>query len=310
MKVVFMGTPDFAVPCLNAIVDAGHEVVCVVAQPDRPKGRGKKLQSPPTVERARELGIPTRQPRAVRRGPFVRWFTEELDADVGVVVAYGRILIPALLEAPRRGCINVHASLLPKYRGAAPIQWALIEGETETGVCTMQMDEGLDTGDVLLTRRTPVGPDETGPELWSRLSTLGAELIVETLAQLDAIEPQPQDHARHTLAPLLTKADGRLDWTWSARKIHNRVRGTNPWPGGQTVFRDAPLKVHQTRVVEHSGSHGAPGTVLEAGSRLVVAAGEGTVEILRAQLPGKPRRSGRDVVNGARVAVGERMGPG
>ncbi len=308
MKVVFMGTPDFAVPTLDALVAAGHEIVCVVAQPDRPKGRGKKLQSPPTVVRARELGIPTRQPRAVRRGPFVDWFTQEMDADVAVVVAYGRILIPALLAAPKRGCINVHASLLPKYRGAAPIQWSLIEGEAETGVCTMQMDAGLDTGDVLLCRKTPIGPDEVGPELWDRLSALGAELLVETLDRLDTLTPQPQDHAAHSLAPLLTKADGVLDWGWSAQRIHDRVRGTNPWPGGQTTFRDAPFKVHRTRVVTADGVHGAPGEVVEAGARLVVAAATGTVELVEAQLPGKPRRSGRDVVNGARVTVGERLG--
>lgn len=308
MKVVFMGTPDFAVPTLDALVAAGHEIVCVVAQPDRPKGRGKKLQSPPTVVRARELGIPTRQPRAVRRGPFVDWFTQEMDADVAVVVAYGRILIPALLAAPKRGCINVHASLLPKYRGAAPIQWSLIEGEAETGVCTMQMDAGLDTGDVLLCRKTPIGPDEVGPELWDRLSALGAELLVETLDRLDTLTPQPQDHAAHSLAPLLTKADGVLDWGWSAQRIHDRVRGTNPWPGGQTTFRDAPFKVHRTRVVTADGVHGTPGEVVEAGARLVVAAATGTVELVEAQLPGKPRRSGRDVVNGARVTVGERLG--
>ncbi len=305
MKVVFMGTPDFAVPTLDALVEAGHEVVCVVAQPDRPKGRGKKLQSPPTVERARALSIPTRQPRAVRSGPFVEWFVNEMDADVGVVVAYGRILIPALLNAPRRGCINAHASLLPKYRGAAPIQWALIEGEAETGVCTMQMDEGLDTGDVLLEYRTPVDPDEVGPELWERLSHAGAALVVETLAQLDTLVPVPQDHERHTLAPLLKKEDGVLDWTQDARKLHNRVRGINPWPGGQAKFREAPLKVHRTRVLEDSGQHGAPGEIVEAGERLVVACGAGLLEVIEAQLPGKPRRSGRDVVNGARVVVGE-----
>ncbi len=305
MKVVFMGTPDFAVPTLDALVEAGHEVVCVVAQPDRPKGRGKKLQSPPTVERARALGIPTRQPRAVRSGPFVEWFVNEMDADVGVVVAYGRILIPALLNAPRRGCINAHASLLPKYRGAAPIQWALIEGEAETGVCTMQMDEGLDTGDVLLEYRTPVDPDEVGPELWERLSHAGAALVVETLAQLDTLVPVPQDHERHTLAPLLKKEDGVLDWTQDARKIHNRIRGINPWPGGQAKYREAQLKVHRTRVLENSGQHGAPGEIVEAGERLVVACGAGLLEVIEAQLPGKPRRSGRDVVNGARVVVGE-----
>ena len=305
MRVVFMGTPDFAVPTLNALVDAGHDIVCVVAQPDRPSGRGKKLKSPPTIVRARELGLRTWQPRAVRSGPFVEWFTTEMDADVAVVVAYGRILIPALLAAPKRGCINVHASLLPKFRGAAPIQWSLIEGEAETGICTMQMDAGLDTGDVLLRRSTPIDPDETGPELWERLSHLGAQALIDTLAQLDALTPVPQDHARHTLAPLLKKHDGQLDFHQSATQVHNRVRGVNPWPSGQCSFRGATLRIHRTRVIETGGEHGVPGTVLEAGKRLVVACGTGTLEVLLGQLPGKPRRSGRDLVNGARIATGE-----
>jgi methionyl-tRNA formyltransferase len=309
MRIVFFGTPDFAVTVLDALIDAGHEIVCVVAQPDKPKGRGKQLVSPPTIERARALGIPTKQPRAVRRGPFVEWATTELDADVGVVVAYGRILIPALLQAPRRGCINVHASLLPKYRGAAPIQWAIIEGEAETGVCTMQMDEGLDTGDVLLRRTTPIGDDDTGPDLWGRLATLGAELMVQTLATLDEITPQVQDHARATHAPMLTKDDGVLDWTWAAKRVHDRVRGVNPWPSGQTTFRGEPLKVHRTRLAP-DGVRGeeAPGTVLETGPRLLVACGDGAVELVEVQLPGKRRQPARDFVNGARVAAGEVLG--
>ena len=305
MRVVFMGTPDFAVPTLNAVVEAGHEVVCVVAQPDRKKGRGKKLQSPPTIVRARELGLRTWQPKAVRSGPFVEWFTTEMDADVAVVVAYGRILIDKLLRAPKRGCINVHASLLPKYRGAAPIQWALIEGETETGICTMQMDVGLDTGDVLLRRSTPIDPDETGPELWTRLATLGAETLVDTLAQLDTLQPQPQEHAHHTLAPLLNKGHGALDFTQSALQVHNRVRGVNPWPCGQATFRGETVRIHRTRVVHDDGVQGAPGTVIEAGKRLVLACGLGSVEVLTGQLAGKPRRAGRELVNGARITLGE-----
>ena len=266
MKVVFLGTPDFAVPTLDALVEAGHEVLAVVAQPDRPKGRGHRLVSPPTVARARELGLPVRQPRAVRRGPFPEWF-EALGAEVAVVVAYGRILTPRLLAAPTRGCINVHASLLPRYRGAAPIQWAVIRGERETGVCTMQMDEGLDTGPVLLERRTAIGPDETAGELAGRLSAMGAELLVETLARLDALEPRAQDEALATHAPLLRKSDGVLDWAAPARAVHDRVRGTNPWPGGQTRFRGAPLKVWRTRLVEGAAGEVAPGTVVEARRR-------------------------------------------
>lgn len=308
MRVVFMGTPAFAVPTLQALVDAGHEVICVVAQPDRPKGRGKKLVSPPTIERARELGLPTRQPRAVRRGPFVAYM-QGCGADVAVVVAYGRILVPAVLEAPRLGCINVHASLLPLYRGAAPIQWSVIDGHTETGVCTMQMDVGLDTGDVLMTRPTPIGPDETSGDLFERLAPLGAGLLIETLTQLDGLKPQPQDHGAHTLAPLLSKSDGVLDWTQSAAAIHARVRGVNPWPGGQTLFRAAPLKIWQTRPFGGTvAGSGAPGTLVHTKGKAVVQTGTGRIELVSVQLPGKKRVDGAAFVNGARVQLGESLG--
>ena len=312
MRIVFFGTPDFAVVVLDALLHAGHEIVCVVAQPDKPKGRGNKLVSPPTVARARELGIPTRQPRAVRRGPFVEWATAELQADVGVVVAYGRILIPALLDAPRRGCINVHASLLPKHRGAAPIQWAVIEGDATTGICTMQMDEGLDTGAVLLRCETPIDLDETGSELWDRLSHLGAALMVRTLDELDILTPVPQDHAGATHAPMLTKDDGVLDWSGSARSVHDRVRGVNPWPSGQASFRGEVLKVHRTRLVEGGSpapvsSDVAPGSVVSVGDALHVATRDGLIALLEVQLPGKRRMSARDFCNGSRVQVGESL---
>lgn len=298
-----MGTPDFAVPTLDAIVAAGHEVVGVVARPDQPSGRGHKLQSPPTVLRARELGLVVKQPKAVRSGPFPEW-VEACGADVGVVIAYGRILTPRLLGAPRRGCINVHASLLPRHRGAAPIHWAVIEGDAESGVCTMQMDEGLDTGDVLLEARTSVGPDETAGELWDRLAAMGASLLVETLDRLGEIVPQPQDHARATLAPPLTKETGRLDFGWSAQRVHDRVRGTNPWPGATAIFRGELLKIHRTAVVPGSG---APGEIAIVGGRPIVACGEGAVELLEVQLPGRKRVDGRSFVNGTRVEAGERL---
>ncbi len=308
MRILFMGTPDFAVASLDALVAAGHDIVCVVAQPDRPKGRGNKLQSPPTIDRARALGIPTRQPKAVRSGPFVDWVTGDLDVDVAVVVAYGRILIPAILAAPRRGCINVHASLLPRYRGAAPIQWAILESEDETGVCTMLMDEGMDTGAVLGCRKTPIGIDETGPDLWARLARLGADLLVETLAKLDEIAPQQQDHDKATHAPMLTKTDGVLDWTWPARRLHDRVRGTNPWPSGQTRFRGEDLKIHQTRL-GRGRSEAAPGTVLSVADTVTVATGDGGVlELVEVQMPGKKRQLARDFANGSRLEVGERLG--
>ena len=212
MKVVFMGTPDFAVPSLNALIRAGHDIICVVAQPDKPKGRGKKLQPPPTIVRAKELGIPTKQPKAVRRGPFVEWMTTT-SFDVAVVVAYGRILIPALLNAPKKGCINVHASLLPKYRGAAPVHWAIYNGDTTTGVSIMQMAEGMDTGDVLLSKEMPIGANETISDIWMPLAHLGAEALIETIENLDQITPTPQIHSDATHARILKKEDGMLNWT-------------------------------------------------------------------------------------------------
>jgi methionyl-tRNA formyltransferase len=304
MRIIFMGTPDFAVPTLDAIVAAGHDVMAVVAQPDRPKGRGHKLVSPPTVQRARELGIPTKQPRAVRRGPFVDWMTEA-GADVAVVVAYGRILIPALLEAPRHGCINVHASLLPKYRGAAPLNWAIVQGETESGVTTMQMAEGLDTGDVLLESRTPIGPNETTGDLHDRLAAMGAELAVETLAKLSEIAPQPQDHSAHTLAPMIDKSMAEIDWSQDAATIHNLVRGFNPWPIAWTTMGGERMKVKRTRVVKGDGP---PGTVIEAGKCLKVAAGSGALELEQVQLPGKRAQQGLDLVNSGRIAEGTILG--
>jgi methionyl-tRNA formyltransferase len=299
-----MGTPDFAVPTLEALAASDHELICVVAQPDRPKGRGKKLQSPDTVLRARALGIDVRQPHAIKRGPFPEWI-ETVGADVAVVVAYGRILTERLLVAPRLGCINVHASLLPKYRGAAPIHWAVMNGEKETGVATMQMDVGLDTGDVWMESRTPIGPDETAGVLWDRLSHMGADLLLQTLDQLDDLERRPQNHSAATLAPLLSKDVGRIDWNWSAKKVHDRVRGCCPWPGAHTIFRGQPFKIRGTRIVEGTG---APGQVLESGKRLVVACRAGAVELMQAQLPGKRVQSGSDLINGARIQPGERLG--
>jgi len=300
MRLVFMGTPEFAVPTLDALVAAGHEVLAVVAQPDRPKGRGKKLQSPATIERARQLGLPTRQPRAVRRGPFVEWMTS-CGADVAVVVAYGRILIPELLTAPRLGCINVHASILPRYRGAAPIQWAIVRGERQTAVCTMQMAEGLDTGDVLLESRCPIGPDETAGQLHDRLMHMGAALAVETLDRIDQIAPKPQEHAAHTLAPLITREDARIDWSRSAQEIHNLVRGFHPWPVAWSMLGEERIKIWTSRV---GSGEGLPGNVIEAGQTVEVACGQGSLELVEVQLPGKRRQQTRDLVNAGRLQIG------
>lgn len=305
MRVIFMGTPAFAVPSLDAVVAAGHEVIAVVAQPDKPQGRGQSLQSPPTVQRARALGLPVRQPKAVRSGPFHDWFVHDAGADVALVVAYGRILPAALLAAPRFGCVNVHASLLPRHRGAAPIQRALIAGDAETGVCTQRMVEALDAGDLYLSLRTPIGPDETGPALWERLAALGATAAVDTLAAIAAgATPTPQGAAGLSFAPPLTKEDGRLDFSAPARALHDRVRGTDPWPGAFAPFRGDVLKVWETRVVP---GEGPPGTVLAVAPTLVVACGEGALALLTVQAPGKPRRDGPDFARGARLAPGDRL---
>lgn len=299
MRVAFFGTPDYAVPTLDALVEAGHEVVTVVAQPDKRRGRGKKLQSPPVVQRARELGLETRQPKGVRSGPFPENYSK-LELDVAVVVAYGRILTPRLLAVPRLGCINGHGSLLPAWRGAAPIQHCMLAGERVTGVTTMRMDEGLDTGPMLLARQLTIGDDETAPELSGRLAALTAELLVETLATMP--EPRPQDHERATHARMLDKDDGRMSWVRGAWELHCQVRALQPWPGTFCSFRDAPFKVKRTRMVDGSGP---PGEVIEAGKRLVVAAGEGAVEIVSGQLPNRKAVPGRDLVNGARIRLGD-----
>jgi methionyl-tRNA formyltransferase len=306
MKIIFMGTPDFALPSLNALVEAGHEIICVVAQPDKPKGRGKKLASPPTIERARELGIPTKQPRAVRRGPFVDWMKTS-GADLAVVIAYGRILVPALLEAPRLGCINVHASLLPKYRGAAPIHWAIINGETETGVCTMQMDEGMDTGDVLLERKLAINEDETTAELWDRLADFGAKTLIETLENLDQITPKVQEHESATHAPLIAKGLGKIDWNQPSTTIHNLVRGCVSWPVAHTVLRGQNLKIWKTRVC-CDGPKGLPGAIVSLRPLPCIATQDGCLELLEIQMPSKRRASADCLVNGFKLQLGETLG--
>ncbi len=301
MRLAFFGTPGYAVPTLDALVEAGHQVVTVVAQPDKRQGRGKKLRSPPVVERARELGLETRQPRGVRSGPFPTNYGS-LDLDVAVVVAYGRILTPHLLAVPRLGCINGHGSLLPKWRGAAPIQRCIMAGERVTGVTTMLMDEGLDTGPMLLKRELTIDDDENSPELAERLSRLTAELVVETLERMPTPQAQDADAASH--APLLQKEDARMDWTRDAWSLHCQVRALQPWPGTSCTFRGQPFKVKRTRMTE---GQGPPGEILQAGKHLVVATGDGALEILEGQLPNRKALPGRDLVNGARITCGESL---
>ncbi len=289
-RAIFFGTPAFAVPCLVALTEVA-DVALVVCQPDRPAGRGLKLRPPPTKELALARGIPVLQPTKVRTASFAGELAA-LEADVGVVVAYGRILPRAVLDAPRLGCVNVHASLLPRWRGAAPIQWAVVHGDAETGVCLMQMDEGMDTGPVLSCDRTPIDPDETAGELSERLAALGAALLSRDLDAFvgGRLEPRPQDEAGATRAPLLRKADGRVDFRASARAVHDRVRGMTPWPGAFAHIDGARVKIHRTHVVVDEGGRGAPGEIVRADRHgIEVACGRGTVAIDELQLEGKRR---------------------
>ena len=307
LRTVFMGTPDFALPTLQGLLDAGVELIGVYTQPDRPKGRGKKLAASPVKELALKHEIPVYQPLKLRDPQAV----EELQAlrpDLIVVVAYGQILPKAVLEIPTYHCINVHASLLPRYRGAAPINKAIIDGETETGVTTMLMDVGLDTGDMLVKRSLPIGPEETAGRLHDRLAQLGREAMEETLERLCAgtLVPEKQDDDLSCYAPMLKKEDGLIDWQQSALQIHNRVRGLDPWPGAYTHLDEEILKIAATRVEPELS--GEPGEILSADKTGVrVACGEGGLVIGELQLPGKKRLAAINFLSGHPVFPGTRL---
>jgi methionyl-tRNA formyltransferase len=303
MKLVFLGTPAFAVPTLEAIVRAGHEMAAVLTQPDRPRGRGQHPAATPVKQAALALGLPVYQPERVRRPEAVEYL-RGIGPEAMVVVGYGQIIPQSVIDLAPRGIINVHASLLPKYRGAAPIQWAIVNGETVTGVTTMRIDAGLDTGDMLLKAETPIDPEENAIDLGQRLAVMGADLLVATLASLDSIVPEKQDAAQATLAPLLKKEDGRIDWSQPAAAIHNRVRGLQPWPGAQTPFREHTLSIWKSRVVEGSG---APGTVLSM-RPLLIATGDGALELQEVQLEGRKRMSADAFVNGHRMTTDDKLG--
>lgn len=309
MHLVFLGTPEFAVPTLESVVAAGHEVLLVVTQPDRPRGRDKHTAAPPVKEAAVRLGLPVYQPERVRRPEAVERL-RELRPDAMVVVGYGQIIPQSIIDIPRFGIVNVHASLLPKYRGAGPIQWAIINGETRTGVTTMRIDAGLDTGDMLLKAETPIGPDETAIELGARLARMGADLLVETLPGLERgiLTPQKQDPEQATLAPMLKKEDGRIDWSQPAQVIHNRVRGLQPWPGAFTTFRGQAFHIWRTRVVAQGddATRKKPGSI--ALKPLTVACGSGALELLEVQLEGRRRAPARDFVNGSRLTENDILG--
>lgn len=296
-------------PTLQRCLADGHEVVAVWTQPDRPSGRGEKVKETPIKEFALDHDLTVEQPTKIRTDQMIDLFAS-YEADVAIVVAYGRILPTAFLRAPRHGCINVHFSLLPQYRGAAPVNWAIVRGERETGVTTMQIVEELDAGAILLQRETVIGEMETAPELMSRLSTMGAEALSETLKRLDEIEPREQSEEKATFAPIIKKEDGLIDWALDAVQIERRVRGFQPWPNAYTKYNSQRLIIWRASVASDDHGQGGEGEIVKAhGDELIVACGDQTLLHLHEVQPeGKRRMSGRDFLNGARVRVGESFG--
>ncbi|MBV8631903.1 MAG: methionyl-tRNA formyltransferase [Silvibacterium sp.] len=314
MRLVFCGTPSFAVPTLKAVLRAGHSVELVVCQPDRPAGRGMQLVVSPVKETANIAGIPVAQPEKIRNNAELRARLEQIRPDAIIVVAYGRIIPKWMLDLPRLGNLNLHGSLLPKYRGAAPIQWAVANGEPVTGVTTMRLDEGLDTGDILMQREMPIAPDQTATDLFPLLAEMGAALMVETLDGLAAgtLQPIKQDDSQATLAPLLTRDDGRMDFTRPAMSIYNHWRGFQPWPGAWTLLAGKKLSVHRLMPLEPSAFSGGPadpaGVRIEH-DRLFVRCGDKTwLELVEVQMEGKKRMSAADFLRGHPLKTGDKLG--
>lgn len=309
MRIVFMGTPESAVPSLRRLVDDGHEIVAVWTQPDKPAGRGKKIHQPPVKQFALEHRLLTHQPARIKNDEAKQLFTSH-NADVAVVVAYGKILPQEFLDAPKHGCINVHFSLLPKYRGAAPVNWAIVNSETETGVTTMRIVQELDAGPILLQRATKIEADETAPSLLARLADSGAELISETLRRLDEIEAQPQDEAGATFAPILKREDGLIDWSMDSFAIERRVRGFQPWPRAFTHFQSQTVIIWTATSEWIEQLRYPPGQIIEASrDRLIVACGDGTaLRILEVQPQDSRRMSARDFLNGNQLRAGATFG--
>src|SRR5688500_15507051 len=303
-----MGTPEAAVPTLRRVVEAGHEVVAVWTQPDKPAGRGKKLTAPPVKVAATLLGLKVHQPSKIRTAEAKNLFASH-KADLAIVVAYGRILPAEFLQAPRRGCINVHFSLLPHFRGAAPVNWAIVKGEQQTGVTTMLIEEELDSGPVLLQKATPIAEKETAPRLMLRLAEMGAELLDETLKQLDQISPQPQQNDNASFAPVLKRTDGLIDWTKNAVAIERMVRGFKPWPNAYSYHSGNRIVIWQAEARQTTDQAASPGEVLKAtGEDLIVKCGEQTeLHLLEIQPEAKRRMSVRDYLNGAHLQSGTRF---
>jgi methionyl-tRNA formyltransferase len=310
LSIVFMGTPEFAVPSLSALTGGPDRVVLVVTQPDRPRGRGMETAKSPVKLAAEKHGIPVQMPEKASDPAFIQQI-RDVSPHLIIVVAYGQILKRALLDIPPLGVVNVHASLLPAYRGSSPINRAIMDGTTVTGVTTMLLDEGMDTGDILLFREVPIDPDETAGDLAGRLAQVGADLLIETIKRLKqkTLVPVPQDHTRATKAPLLKKEDGIIDWAKGPAEIKNHVRGMTPWPGAFTRLDGAPIKIFAVRTDAREGD-AAPGTIVRvAGDGIYVAAAGGTVVITELQAPGKRRMDADQFVRGNRVPVGTRFDP-
>jgi methionyl-tRNA formyltransferase len=309
MRIVFMGTPASAVPSLRRLIDEGHEIVAVWTQPDKPAGRGKKLHWSPVKQFALEHGLAIHQPQKIKNDEAKELFASH-SADVAVVVAYGKILPQEFLDAPGHGCVNVHFSLLPKYRGAAPVNWAIVNGETETGVTTMRIVQELDAGPILLQKATQMGEDETALELLKRLADVGADLIGETISNLEQLNPILQIDSEATFAPILKREDGLIDWSMDAFSIERRVRGFQPWPTAHTTFTSQRLIVWAAAPewIEHL--HFPPGQVIEASrDRLIVACGEGTaIRLFEVQPQDSRRMSARDFLNGTQLRAGAKFG--
>ena len=310
MKLVFCGTPQFAVPTLDALIRAGHEIALVVTQPDRPVGRKATLTAPPVKQLAHSHNLPIAQPEKIKTNAEFRAQLEAIAPEAIIVVAYGRIIPDWMLALPKYGNINCHASLLPKYRGAAPIQWAVANGEPHTGVTTMRIDAGLDTGDMLLQHKCVIAPEETAVDLFETLAECGADLMVETLAQIEqgTITPIPQNHAEATLAPILRREDALINFFKPATYIHNRWRGFQPWPGAYTFFRGKKLIVHRMSIA-HTSNHHTPGTIILSDGKAQAQCADGTLLTLdELQLEGRTRMSAADFFHGYQLQDGERLG--
>lgn len=312
MKIIFMGTPDFAVGTFEALLQAGHEITLAVTQPDKPKGRGKTMQFPPVKEAAMAHGVEVFQPRRIREPECIEYL-RKFQADIIVVVAFGQILPKEILDMPSKGCINVHASLLPDYRGAAPIQWAVINGEQVTGVTTMRMDEGLDTGDMIMKEEVALEQGETGGSLFERLAQTGAELCVRTLTAIEegTAVYTPQDHTKATHTTMIKKELGEIDWTKPAEELECLIRGLNPWPSAYTKLKGKTLKIWKASVEESSKQAGGQeaGIVIEAGrDGFIVQTGQGRLKLLEVQLEGKKRMETDAFLRGYPVETGTRLG--